>query len=57
MDWVCDMCNKPESEVGELYSGRTSIGRDYQICKECKNKHNLNKRSDIDKYYKKEVTK
>jgi len=53
-DWVCDLCDKPESEVGELLSGRTPKGRDYQICRSCIDKYNLKKRSDIDKYYLKE---
>lgn len=57
MDWECDFCNKPESEVGELLTGRTPLGRDYQICQECIDKHNLKKISDIDNYYKKEVIK
>ena len=36
MDWICDECKKPESEVGSLIHGRLKSGRDYQLCKSCR---------------------
>lgn len=34
MDYKCDICKKPESEVGNLRSGRVN-SIDYQICNNC----------------------
>ncbi len=41
-DWKCDFCKKPESEVGNLSSGRFKSGWDYQVCKSCKEEKTFN---------------
>jgi hypothetical protein len=43
----CDICGKSEFEVGDLKTGRTQIGRDFQVCKGCIKKHNLKTNNDV----------
>lgn len=52
MDWICDICNKPESETGYLITGRAPGGRDFQICKSCADKHDLKTSSDVENHSK-----
>jgi hypothetical protein len=36
-EYYCNICHKPESEVGDLMSGRVSTGLDYKVCRSCMN--------------------
>jgi len=51
IDYTCDFCGKPESEVGNLYCGRNRFGRDFQICHTCKTKLGIEKIGDVEQHY------